>query len=123
MSKETFAWKITIIILGLIGLSTGVVKFNSFWTSYVLDIVGPAWNYILFRGLYSSKQSGFLSINFTPESALITILGICFIIETSQYFNIYNATFDSYDYLAYISVIVPIYLIDRRILRKRKKST
>ena len=85
----------------------------------VLDIVGPAWNYILIRGLYSSKNQTFLKIKFSPESAALLIIGICFIIETGQYFRIYEAHFDPYDYLAYISLILPCYLIDKLILRNK----
>ncbi|MCJ7552323.1 MAG: hypothetical protein MUO34_00435 [Ignavibacteriaceae bacterium] len=40
-------------------------------------------------------------------------MAICFIIETSQYFNFYNAYFDPYDYLAYISLLLPIYFTDK----------
>ena len=46
-NKETIFWKITLILLCLTGLSTGIFKIPGFWTSYVLDIVGPAWCYIL----------------------------------------------------------------------------
>lgn len=36
-------------------------------------------------------------------------------IETMQYFSIYEATFDRWDLLAYISILVPLYVIDRRL--------
>ncbi len=48
-------WKISLILLGIISLSTGLSKRPGFWTSYVLDMTGPAWNYILIRGQYSAQ--------------------------------------------------------------------
>lgn len=112
-TKETYFWKISLILLGLISLSTGLVKTPGFWTSYVLDIVGPAWIYILLRVQYSSKNTCFLSIKFSPEIAAIIVIGICILIETSQYFNLYEAHFDPYDYLSYVSLIIPLYVIDK----------
>jgi len=48
---------------------------------------------------------------------------VCFGIETMQYFKIYNSTFDLWDFLAYISILFPLYLIDIRITRKGKKES
>jgi hypothetical protein len=117
-------WKIAIIMLGIIGLSTGLSRSPGFWTSYVLDMVGPAWNYILIRSIYTSKNDTFFSIKFSPESAVIVIIGICFLVEIGQYFNLYTAHFDPYDFLAYISLILPCYILDKWILAwqgKREK--
>jgi len=119
-STKTTFWKITLIVLCLIGLSTGILRFNTFWTSYVLDIVGPAWIYILIRVQYRSKKSTFLSFNFSPEGAAFLIIGVCYIIETSQYFKIYDSWFDPYDYIAYISAIIPVFAIDKLIHKKEK---
>jgi len=111
-------WKIAIILLGIIGLSTGLSNQPGFWTSYVLDMVGPVWNYILIRGQYSAKQT-FLFFKLSPEFALFLIIGICFLIETSQFFKLYKAHFDPWDYLAYISILIPCYLIDKYISRHK----
>jgi hypothetical protein len=81
----------------------------------VLDIVGPAWNYILLRGIYTSKKSGSLFFRLKPDAAALIILAICFLIETAQYFKLYEARFDPYDYLAYVSLLLPVYLIDKYI--------
>jgi hypothetical protein len=113
-------WKIALILLGLISLSTGLSKRPGFWTSYVLDMAGPAWNYILIRGQYSAKQT-FFSLRLSPELALFLIAGICFLIETSQFFKLYKAHFDPWDYLAYISILIPCYLIDKYISRYKSK--
>ncbi len=120
-SLITIGWKITLIVLGTIGLLTGLIIKPGFWSSYVLDMVGPAWNYILLRVLYTSKTSAFLSLKFTPETAFLSIFGMCALIETSQYFKIYDAHFDPYDYLAYASLLVPIYLLDKWLLNYPKE--
>jgi len=112
-------WKISIILLGIISLSTCFSKRPGFWTSYVLDMVGPAMGYILLRVQYTSKGSTFLSFKFTPGLTALLISGICFLIETSQYFNLYDAYFDPWDYLAYISILIPCYLIDKYISRHK----
>jgi len=49
---------------------------------------------------------------FTPIRTFLLISGICIAIETSQYFKLYEAYFDPYDYVAYISVLLPIFLVD-----------
>lgn len=106
-------WKVAVIVLGIISLSSGLLKTPGFWSSYLLDIAGPAWGYVLLRAQYKAGDSGFLSIRFSPEGALLTIVIICFAIETAQYFELYRAHFDPFDYLAYISGILPVYLFDR----------
>jgi len=115
--QSIFFWKILLIILGLTALSTGLLKSTGFLTSYMLDIVGPAWIYILIRVQYKSDGSTFLTFQFSPEKALLLVTGICYIIETSQYFQLYAAHFDPYDYLAYISGVLPVYLIDKSIVK------
>lgn len=115
-SNKILFWKISVIVLGLISLSTGVLHFSDFWTSYVLDITGPAMGYILLRVQYSSKKSTFLSFKFSPDQAAILIIGICILVETSQYLNLYDAHFDPFDYLAYCSGVLFFYIIDKWVL-------
>jgi len=117
--KQSYFWKILIVILGIIVLSATFMKSPGFITSYMVDIAGPAWIYILIRVQYSTTHSTFLSIKFSPEFAALLIIGISVIIETSQYYEIYDAHFDPYDYVAYISGTVPIYLLDKWILIKK----
>jgi len=121
-SLITLGWKIALILLGTVGLLSGLIKKPGFWSSYVLDMVGPAWGYILLRVLYTSKSSRFLSLKFTPETAFLSIFSICAVIETSQYFKIYDAHFDPYDYLAYASLLLPIYLLDRYLLKYQNEE-
>ncbi len=109
-------WKISLIMFGSFVLATCLIRVPGFWSSYVLDMVGPAMGYILLRVQYTSKESTFLSFKFTPELAVLLIFGICFVIETSQYFKFYEARFDPYDYVAYISLLLPCFLIDKRLI-------
>lgn len=115
-------WAITLIILLGTGLSTIWFDLGAFWKGYVLDIVGPAWAYILFRGLYTTKVDNLWTRFFTPNRTLIIFLIGCFGIETLQYFKIYDSTFDFWDLLAYISILMPLFVIDRRIIRKIKNT-
>ena len=111
-------WAITLFILLITGLSTISFNLGSFGKGYVLDMVGPAWVYILFRGLFTAKADNVWTRYFTPTKTLILLLTACFGIETLQYFKIYNSTFDLFDLLAYISIIVPLFIIDTNIYHK-----
>lgn len=110
-------WKIILVLLGSTVLATCLIRVPGFWSSYVLDMAGPAMGYILLRVQYTSKESTLFSFKFSPELAALLIFGICFVIETSQYFKIYEAHFDLYDYVAYISLLVPCFLIDKWLIR------
>lgn len=108
-------WAVAFFSLLLTGLSAIWFDFGKFWTGYVLDMTGPAWNYILFRGLFTSKSNNIWTKFFTPEKTLIIFVIFCFGIEFLQYFKIYDSTFDLLDFLAYISILLPIFLIDKRL--------
>ena len=112
-------WAVALVVLGTIGLSTGLVRARGFWSSYVLDVVGPAWNYILLRGLFSKTQPAMLSRFLTPEGTLLLIVAVCGVIEAAQYFQLYEAHYDPYDFLAYVSLLLPCYAIDRWMLNRQ----
>ena len=112
-------WKTALITLGSLAILTCFIRISDFVSGYVLDMVGPAMGYILLRVQYTSKGSTFLSFKFTPGLTALLISGICFLIETSQYFNLYDSYFDPWDYLAYISILIPCYLIDKYISRHK----
>ncbi len=62
-------WAAVLLVLGSVGLATCFLPAPGFRSSYVLDIVGPAWNYILLRGLFTNKPtpwSRFFTPNVTP---------------------------------------------------------
>jgi hypothetical protein len=50
-------WAVALIMIGGIGVSTIWIELGDFWNGYVLDMTGPAWNYILFRGLFTSQAN------------------------------------------------------------------
>ena len=111
--KIILFWKAALILLGLISLSTGIVKTPGFWTSYMLDIAAPAWIYILLRGIYNPKNTGPIPVKLSPEKVLLLVVAISFLIETAQYLNLYDSTFDPLDFAAYISLLIPVYIIDK----------
>lgn len=113
-------WAATLLVLVILGLSTIWIDLGKFWKGYVLDMTGPAWNYILFRGLNTTYSDNAWRRFFTPNRTLAIFITVCIGIETMQYFKIYNSTFDLWDLLAYISILVPLYLIDCGLNKKNK---
>ncbi len=111
-------WALTLIVLLVTGLSTIWFDLGAFWKGYVLDMVGPSWTYILFRGLFTAKADNKWTRFFTPNKTLLIILIACFGIEVLQYFKLYDATFDFWDFFAYLSLLIPLFLMDTRIIRK-----
>jgi len=107
-------WAIALLVLCGTGLATIWIDLGHFWKGYVLDMTGPAWNYILFRRLFKSKTSNTWTRFFTPIRTLIILLFVCFGIEIMQYFNLYESTYDPWDFIAYISILVPLFIIDSR---------
>ncbi|MBC8214115.1 MAG: hypothetical protein ISR90_00225 [Candidatus Marinimicrobia bacterium] len=108
-------WALALFIFGSIGLSTIWIDLGSFWKGYVLDMTGPAWNYILFRGLFTSYTNNVWIRFFTPKRTLTIFLLVCFGIETMQYLNIYDSTFDLWDLIAYVSILIPLFFIDLKV--------
>jgi hypothetical protein len=116
-------WGAGLVILGVTGLSTLWIDLGPFWNGYVLDITGPGWSYILFRGLFTARKNNAWTRFFSPERTFIIFVLVCVSIETMQYLEIYESTFDPWDFLAYFSVLIPLFMIDRRIVSVcRKKS-
>ena len=111
-------WAAALAVLGIIGISTTWIDLGDFWKGYVLDMCGPAWNYILFRGLFTAKRDNTWTRFFTPVRTLIIFLSVCFGIEMAQYFELYDSTYDQWDFLAYASILIPIFFIDYKCNRK-----
>ena len=122
LHNRELLWKVLLITLGIISLSSGFIKSPGFWTSYALDIAGPAWIYLLLRGQYNLEKSAFLSIKFTANQAISLVIGIGFIIEIMQYYKIYEAHYDPYDFIAYVSLSIPVYLLDKWLIRRQNKE-
>lgn len=105
-------WAVGLVVLGGTGLATNWIDLGAFWKGYVLDMTGPGWNYILFRGLFTSYRDNAWTRFFTPKKTLLIFLLVCAGIEGAQYFNLYKATYDPWDFLAYVVILIPLFLID-----------
>jgi hypothetical protein len=99
--NEEIGWKVSLVLLGVISLSTGLSKRPGFWTSYVLDMAGPAWNYILIRGQYSPKK------NFCPSASALNLL---YSLSSEFAFLLKQANISSYMMLTSIhGIILPMF--------------
>ncbi len=114
-------WAIGLVVLLITGLATIWFDLGSFWRGYVLDAVGPAWGYVLFRGLYTAKANNSWTRFFTPKRTLLLLMTACLAIELLQYLKVYDSTFDFWDLLAYVTVLIPVFLIDTKIVRQIKR--
>jgi len=111
-------WAAALVLFMGLGLSPVWFDAGNFGRGYLLDMFGPAWNYILFRGLFTSYAENAWTHFFTPKSTLFIFLSVCVLIESAQYFKLYDATFDPWDFLAYVSILLPVFLIDFYAQRK-----
>jgi len=111
-NKQAPYWAAGLALLCGIGLATIWVDGPAFWKGYVLDMTGPAWNYILFRGRFTSQADNQWTRFFTPVRTVTIFIAVCFGIESAQYFHLYDATFDPWDFLAYISFLLPLFILD-----------
>lgn len=114
-------WAAGLFILGVTGISTLQIDLGQFWKGYVLDMTGPAWNYILFRGLFTFQADNAWTRFFTPKRTVVIFLIVCTGIESAQYFNLYDSTFDPFDFIAYVSILIPLYILDIRISKENTK--
>lgn len=105
-------WAIGLFLLCTTGLATISIDLGTFWKGYVLDMTGPAWNYILFRGRFTSKSENFWTRFFTPWKTIVIFIAVCFGIEVGQFFGMYESTFDPWDFVAYVSILIPLFILD-----------
>lgn len=117
MSHNKYApyWAAALVIFGGLGLATSWIDLGSFWRGYVLDMVGPAWNYILFRGLFIAKVKNKWTTFFSPIRTVIIFILVSFGIEILQFYEVYESTFDGFDFVAYVSLLIPMFIIDQSI--------
>jgi len=80
-------------------------------------MVGPAWNYILFRGRFVAKADNIWTRFFTPLKTFTIFIAVSFGIEILQFLEVYEATFDPWDFLAYVSILLPLFILDQRTYR------
>ena len=105
-------WAAAMILFGITGISTIWIDLGSFWKGYVLDMTGPAWNYILFRRLSHAWSDNIWTRFFTPLRTFLIFTLVCFGIETLQYYKVYESTFDPWDFPAYVSILVLLFILD-----------
>ena len=109
----TKAWRIALVILGLLSCAAAFTEASGVWNNYVFDMSFPAYLYILLRGIHNGKPLYPWSARFSPTLLFCFIVGISFLVESLQYFGYYKGYFDSVDYLAYLSILLPCYLLDK----------
>lgn len=105
-------WALTLVIFGVTGVSTTFVSLGAFWDGYVLDMTGPAWNYILFRRLFHQYADDAWTRFFNPRRTVVIFLAVAFGIEFIQYLELYDSTFDPWDLVAYVSLLLPLFMVD-----------
>jgi hypothetical protein len=89
-----------------------------FATNHLADLVGPAWLYVVFRGLAEPKKRTRLGriLGATPERAAIILFVGSSITELTQIFwpsGLFSGRFDPLDIAAFAIGIVPLYLVDK----------
>jgi len=100
-----------------VGLSPTFFDTGKIWSGYALDMAGPAWVYILFRGLFTAYANNAWTRFFTPIRTFLILLTCSFFIEGLQYFEVYKSTYDPLDFVAYGSILIPVFLLDNKILK------
>ena len=105
-------WRLLLWISLLLSCSAALVDVPGFWSGYLLDIFFPAFLYIHLRGL-ARREPHYPWLNrLSPSMILGLIIGITYLLESLQFWGIYKGRFDPLDYLAYVSVLVPCYVLD-----------
>ena len=112
-SYEVHVWRTVILALVAVLLATEVLERPGFWSSYARDLVGPAVIYLLFRGRHRASEARVFWGLRTPDRVVAFVLGFCFTVEAAQYFGLVSGRFDPYDLAAYVTGLLPWYLVDR----------
>lgn len=92
---------------------------GGFATNHLADVAGPAWLYIVLRGLAEPEKRTRLGRFFgaTPERAAAILLIGSSVTELSQIYwprGVFSGRFDPLDLAAFAVGIVLLYLLDRR---------
>ena len=91
-----------------------------FATNHLADVAGPAWLYVVFRGLAEPQKRTRLGrvLGATPERAAAILFVGSSATELTQLFwpsGLFPGRFDSLDIAAFAIGILPLYLIDRKL--------
>ena len=89
-----------LVLLGTFGLATVWLDFGRVWKGYVLDICGPAWNYILFRGRFTAWTDSRWTRFFQPMRTFALFAAFLVAVEVAQLLELYDATYDPWDFLS-----------------------
>lgn len=89
-----------------------------FATNHLADLVGPAWLYIVFRGLAEPEKRNRLgrTLGATPERAATILFIGSSVTEIAQIYwptGVFAGTFDPLDIVAFAIGILPLYLADK----------
>ena len=114
-------WAAVLAVMCATGLATIWIDGGTFWKGYVLDMVGPAWNYVLIRGRFTERKDNHWTRFFKPTTTFALFILVCFTIEGAQYLELYDSTYDPWDFLAYISLMTPLYMLDLWGFRKESR--
>lgn len=94
---------------------------GGFLTNYLADLTGPAFLYIVLRGLWTNREvkrlAIFIWLGATPERSGIFLFLASTLTEVSSYYwphGPFPGTFDTLDILAYGLGILACYIVDRR---------
>lgn len=111
-NRSRLAWRFAALVAVTTGGITRFVDFEGFIGDYWFDMAFPVFIYIYFRKSIRSKEGPNAS-PIQPNLAIIFAIGPAFLLEVFQYFNWYKGTFDLIDFFAYLSLVIPAYLIDK----------
>ena len=115
-------WKILLWLLLVLGSSAALVGVPGLWSSYLFDICFPAFLYIHLRGLARGVPAQPWLNSLSPPMTLGLIIGITYLLESLQFLGAYKGYFDPFDYLAYVSVLVPCYVLDTRLTKSNSQK-
>jgi len=113
LSRVLFGAFLITAALNMTGTAAG------FATDHLADLVGPAWLYVVFRGLAEPAKGSRLRqlLGASPERAAIVLFAGSTATEITQIFwpsGVFAGRFDPLDISAFALGILPLYLIDKR---------
>jgi hypothetical protein len=91
-----------------------------FATNHLADVVGPAWLYIVFRGLAEPEKRKWLGrlLGASPERAATILFVGSSATEITQIYwpsGLFAGRFDPFDIAAFAIGILPLYLVDKKL--------
>jgi hypothetical protein len=102
---------ISLVIFATVRLSTnwldpGAVEMGMYWILWV-----PPGVMFYSEACLSKTGKAPLFRFFTPAITVLIFVAVCLGTETAQYFKLYNRTFDPFDLVADISLLVPLFIL------------